>query len=66
VSRDGHIAYGVVQFDQQPDTLPKAAIKEVVAKATAASKPACALIPRVSPPRLAIGSRSAAKAMASP
>jgi RND superfamily putative drug exporter len=39
VSPDGHIAYGVVQFDQQTDTLPKAAIKAVVAKATAASQP---------------------------
>ena len=39
VSRDGHIAYGVVQFDQQTDTLPKAAIDAVVARATAAARP---------------------------
>jgi putative drug exporter of the RND superfamily len=39
VSPNGHIAYGVVQFDQQTDTLPKAAIKAVVAKATAESAP---------------------------
>jgi len=39
VSPGGHIAYGVVQFDQQTDTLPKGAITTVVAKATAASGP---------------------------
>jgi RND superfamily putative drug exporter len=39
VSADGHIAYGVVQFDQQTDALPKPAIKTVVDKATAASQP---------------------------
>jgi RND superfamily putative drug exporter len=39
VSPNGHIAYGVVQFDQQTDTLSKAAIKAVVAKATAESAP---------------------------
>jgi len=39
VSPDGHIAYGVVQFDQQTDTLSKAAITAVVARATAASEP---------------------------
>ncbi|HVM67762.1 MAG TPA: MMPL family transporter, partial [Acidimicrobiales bacterium] len=39
VSRDGHIAYGVVQFDRRTDTLPKPAIKAVVDKATTASGP---------------------------
>jgi RND superfamily putative drug exporter len=39
VSRDGHIAYGIVQFNQQTDTLPKPAIKTVVDRATAASQP---------------------------
>src|SRR5579864_872086 len=39
VSSDGHIAYGVVQFDQQTGSLPKSAINTVVAKATAATQP---------------------------
>jgi RND superfamily putative drug exporter len=38
-SRDGHIAYGVVQFDKITDNLPKAAIQTVVDRARAAARP---------------------------
>src|SRR5581483_9244124 len=39
VSSDGHIAYGVVQFDQQTGNLSKGAINAVVHRATSASGP---------------------------
>jgi putative drug exporter of the RND superfamily len=36
VARDGHIAYATVQFDEQTDVLPKAAVQRVVDAAEAA------------------------------
>ena len=39
VSSDGHIAYGVVEFDEQTGSLPKGAINAVVDRATATSRP---------------------------
>jgi putative drug exporter of the RND superfamily len=36
VSRDGHIAYATVQFDEQTDVLPKVAVQRVVDTAEAA------------------------------
>jgi RND superfamily putative drug exporter len=39
ISRDGHIAYGVVQFDKTTQDLPKASIQTVVDKARAHAGP---------------------------
>jgi RND superfamily putative drug exporter len=39
VSRDGHIAYAVIQFDQTTNNLPKGAIQEVVDRAQANARP---------------------------
>ena len=39
ISRDGHIAYGTVQFDKITDNLPKPAIQAVVDRARASAHP---------------------------
>jgi len=39
VSPDGHVAYGVVQFDRGGDALPGAAIQRVITRARAAAGP---------------------------
>ena len=39
VSPDGHIAYGVVQFDGTPDAIPNSAINAVIHRAQAADRP---------------------------
>src|SRR5262249_50975319 len=39
VSPDGHVAYGVVQFDRGGDELPGAAIQRVITRARAAAAP---------------------------
>jgi RND superfamily putative drug exporter len=38
VSRDGHVAYATVQFDQTTDDLPKAAIQAVIDRARAGAR----------------------------
>jgi len=43
VSRDGHIAYGIVRFDARGDALPSAAIKRVIATAQRAAGPGFAV-----------------------
>jgi len=39
VSPDGHLAYGVVQFDRSGDALPGAAIQQVISRARGAASP---------------------------
>jgi RND superfamily putative drug exporter len=39
VSPDGHLAYGVVQFDRSGDALPDAAIQHVISRARGAASP---------------------------
>jgi hypothetical protein len=39
VSPDGHLAYGVVQFDRSGDALPDAAIQHVISRARGAAGP---------------------------
>src|SRR5579863_6426165 len=51
ISPNGHIAYGIVQFDQQTATLPKAAIKSVVDKATHNAGPGITVVLGGSPIR---------------
>jgi RND superfamily putative drug exporter len=43
VSRDGHIAYGVVRFDASGDAIPDAAIQHVVEQARRAAQPGLAV-----------------------